>query len=151
MLYSTSNKRSAHCDLNDTFHTNAFSGRLWFLQGTHGPAQGTRLLSFSNPCVCQISSTSTIHLPPSASKVGFDEFLCDVLEVTTLCTTPPSLGGAALQLRPQLRHCVEPDQDFHKPTCLTVSFPAEPATERILDFDASRCEQQCTHQRFLDL
>ena len=46
-----------------------------------------------------------------------------------------------LQLRPQLRHCTEQDQDFHKPTCLTVSFPAATATERILDFDASRCER----------
>ena len=40
VLYSTSNKRSALCDLNDTFHTNAFSDRLSFLQGTHRPAQG---------------------------------------------------------------------------------------------------------------
>ena len=114
MLYSTSNKRSALCDPDNAFHTVAFSGRFSFLGVAHVPAQGKHHLLFSSPCVCQISNTSSIHLLPNASKVGLDEFLCDVFEVTaplrcTLCTTLPSLGDAILQLRPQLQHCTEPD------------------------------------------
>ena len=115
------------------------------LAATHVLAQEKHHLSFPNPCGCQTSNTSTFHLLPNASKVGLDESLCDVFEVTaslrcTLCTTLPSHGDAASQLRPQLRHCNEPDQDFRKLTCLSVSFPAATATERILGFDVSHCE-----------
>ena len=102
VLYSTSNKRSALCDPDNAFHTDAFSGRFSFLGLAHLPAQGKHHLSFSSPCVCQISNTSTTHLLPNASKVGLDEFLFDVFEVTaplrcTLCTTLLSLGDAVLQ------------------------------------------------------
>ena len=83
---------------------------------------------------------------PSAFKVGLDEFLCDDFKVTaplrfTLCTTLPSLGDAVSQLLPQPLHCTEPDQDFRKPTCLSVPFTAATATERILDFDVGHCQQ----------
>ena len=110
-------------------------------------AQGTHHLSFSNPCVCQISNTSTIHLLPSASKVGLDlmKFSAMLFKLTaplrcTFCTTLPSLGDAAWRSRPQLQHCTEQDQDSHKSICLTVSFTTATATERILDFDVSHCE-----------
>ena len=63
------------------------------------------------------------------------------------------VGGerdAVSQLRPQLRHCTEPDEDFRKLKYLSVSFPAATATERILGFDVCNCELQCIHQRFLE-
>ena len=90
-------------------------------------------------------NTSTIHLLPNASKVGLDEFLCDVFDVTappqcTPCMTLPSHGDAVSQLRPTLRHCTEPDQDLRKLSCRSVSFPTTTATERILGFDVSHCE-----------
>ena len=126
VLYSTSNKRSNLCNPDNTFHTNAFSGRFSFLK-QHVQAQETHHLSFSNPCVCQLSNTSATHLLPNASKVGLDEIF-------------PSHGGATSQLHPQLRHCTEPDLDFRKLTCLSVSFPTATATERILGFDVCHCE-----------
>ena len=98
VLYSTSNNCSTLCDPDNTFHTNAFSGRFSFLEATHVPAQEKHHLSFSNPCVCQISNTITIHLLPNVSKVGLDV------------------------------------------SCLSVSFPAATATEKILGFDVSHCE-----------
>ena len=54
VLYSTSNKRSTLCDPNNTFHTNAFSGRFSFLkQQTCGPKKNTtfhsRTLVFARP------------------------------------------------------------------------------------------------------
>ena len=109
VLYSTSNKRGTLCDPDNTFHTNAFSGSFLVLESTHVPVQEKHHLSFSNPCACQISSTSTIHLLPNVSKVGLDESLCDVFEVTapprcTPCTTLLSHGDAVSQLRPPLRH-----------------------------------------------
>ena len=136
VLYSTSNKRSTLCGPDNTFHTNAFSGRF--------SAQEKHHLSFSNPCVCEISNTSTIHLLPNASEVGLDESICDVFEVTvpprcTLCTTLPSHGDTASQLRPPLRHCTEPDQDLRKLSYQSGFFPAATATERILGFDISHC------------
>ena len=126
------------------FHTNAFCGRFAFLK-QHTWAQEKHHLSFSNPCVCQTSNSNTIRLLPNASKVGLDDSLCDVFEVTaplrcTPCTTLPSHGDAVSQLRPQLRHCTEPDQDFRKLTCLSVFFPAATATERILDLYECHCE-----------
>ena len=156
VLCSTSNNRCAFCGPNDTLSYERLQRSLLVLEVTHGLDQGTHHLSFWNPCVCQISNTSTIHLLPNASKVGLDECLCDVFEVTaplrcTLCTTLPSLGDAALQPRPQLQHCIEQDQDSHKSTCLTVFFPAAAATERNLNFDGSRCERWCNHRRFLEL
>ena len=145
---AASHKRRTLCDPLSTFHTNAFSSRLAFLkQHTCRPREHTTFHSRT----FVVSNTSTIHL--LASKVGLDEFLCDVFEVTaplrcTLCTTLPSHGDAALQLRPQFRHCTEPDQDFRRQTCPSVSFPA--GTERILDFDAGHCEPWCIRQRFLN-
>ena len=146
VLCSTSNKRNTLGDQDNTFHTKAFSGRFSFLkQHTRRPKEHTtfhsRTLAFAR---------SPIHLLPNASKNGLDEFLCDVLKVTvplrcTLCTTLPSHGHAVLQLRPQLRHCTEPDQDFHKLTCLTVSFPAATATEKILEIDANHFDPLCIH------
>ena len=69
----------------------------------------------------------------NASKVGLDDFLCNVFGVTalppcTLCPTLLSFGDPALQPRPQLRHGTEQDQDSDKSTCLTVSVPAATAT-----------------------
>ena len=123
---------------------------------THGLDQRTHHLSFWNPCVCKISTTNTIHLLHNASKVGLAVLFCAFFEGTAPprcapCTTFPSLGDAVLQPRPQLQHRTEPDQDSHKSTCLKVSVPAAAATERILDFGAGRCEQQCSHRRFLEL
>ena len=156
VLCSTSNKRSALCDPDNTFHTNAFSGRFSFLNQHTCRPKKKHHFSFSNPCVCQISNTSTIHLLPNVSKVGLDESLCDVFEVTALprctpCTTLPSHGDAVSQLRPPVRHCIGPDQDLRKLSCLLVSFPAATATGRVLGFDVSHCELQCIHQRFLEL
>ena len=145
MLYSTSNKRSTLCDPDNPFHTNAFSGRFSFLnQHTCRPKKDTTFHS-RTLCVCQISNTSTIHLLPNVSKVGLDESLCDVFEVTapppcTPCTTLPSQRDGVSQLRPPLRHCTEPDMDLRKLCCRSVSFPAATATERILGFNASLCE-----------
>ena len=114
-------------------------------ESTHVPAQEKHHLSFSNPCVCQISNTSTIHLLPNVSKAGLDESLCDVFEVTapprcTPCTTLLSHEDAVSQLRPPLRHCTELDQDLRKLSCRSVSFPTTTATERNLSFDVSHCE-----------
>ena len=128
--HSTPNKGCS--DPNDTFHPNAFTGRFSFSEVTHRLDQGTRHLSFWNRCFCQVFNTSTIHLPSNASKVGVDDFVCDVNEVTAhlRCTPCLSHGDAALQPRPQLQHCTEQRNDFHKSTCLTVSFAAAPAAER---------------------
>ena len=87
------------------------------LESIRVPVQEKHHLSFSNPCVCQISNTNTIHL-------------CDVFEVTapprcTPCTTLPSQGDAVSL------------------SCLSVSFLAATATEKILSL--------CIHQRFLEL
>ena len=142
VLYSTSNQRSTLCDPDNTFHTNAVSGRFSFLkQHGRGPKENTTFHSRT-----LVFARSPIPAPftccPVPPRSG-DELLCDVFEVTaplrcTLCTTLPPHGDAVLQLRPQLRHYTEPDQDFRKLTCLSMSFPAAIATERILDFDASR-------------
>ena len=116
------------------------------LEPIYVPVQEKHQLSFSNPCVCQISSTNTIHLLPNVSKVGLDdESLCDVFEMTappryTPCTTLPSHGDAVSHLRPQVRHCTEPDQDLRKLSCLSVSFLAATATEKIIGFVVSHCE-----------
>ena len=145
VLHSTPNKKSTLCDPDNTFHTNAFSGRFSFLNQYTCRYQEKHHLSFSNPCVCQISNTNTIHLLPNVSKVGLDESLCDVFEMTapprcTPCTTLPSHGDAVSQHRPPFRHCTEPDQHLRKLSCLSVSFPAATATEKITSFDVSHCE-----------
>ena len=62
MLYSTPNKRSTLCDPDNTFHTNAFSGRFSFLNQYTCRSKKNTIYYFSNPCVCQISNTSNIHL-----------------------------------------------------------------------------------------
>ena len=54
VLYSTSNKRNTLCDPDNTFHTNAFSGRFSFLnQHTYRPKKNTtfhsRALVFARP------------------------------------------------------------------------------------------------------
>ena len=138
LLHNTPNKRSTLCDPDNTFHTNAFNGRF----------------SFLNQYTCQSKKNTTFHsrtlgharfpIPapftccPNVSKVGLDEFLCDVFEVTVLpqctpCMTLPSHGDAVSQLRPPIQHCTERYQDLR---------------ERIHGFDASHCELQCIHQRF---
>ena len=133
------------CVPDNTFHTNAFSGRFSFLkQHTCRLQKNTtfhsRTLVFARPPI-----PAPIHPLPDASKVGLDESLCDVFEVTapdrcTPCTTLLSHGDAVSQLRPPLRHCTEPGQDFRKLTCLSMSFPVATATETILGFDVSHCE-----------
>ena len=63
VLYSTSNKRS-------TFLSYERLQRSFLvLEATLVPAQEKHHLSFWSPCVCQTSSTSTIHLLPNDSKV----------------------------------------------------------------------------------
>ena len=96
VLYTTSNGRSTLCDPDNTFHANAFSGRFSFLKEHTCWPKKKHHLSFSNPCVCQTSNTSPIHLLPNSSEVGLDESLCDVFAVTAPlrcapCTTLPSL------------------------------------------------------------
>ena len=116
VLCSTPNKRRTLCDPDNTYHTNAFSGRFSFLNQYTCWSKKNHFSS-RNLCVCKISNTNTIHLLPNASKVGLDEVLCDVFEVTvpsscTPCMTLPSHGDAVSQLRPPIQHCTEPDQDL---------------------------------------
>ena len=82
---------------------------------------------------------------PMPPKSGLMNLFATFFEVTaplrcTPCTALPSHRDAVSQLRPQFRHCTEPDQDFRKLTCLSVSLPAATATERVLGFDVSHCE-----------
>ena len=84
VLYSAPNKRSSLCDPDNTFHTNAFSGRFSFLKQHTCPPREKHHLPFSNACVCQTYNTSTIHLLPDAPKVGHDESLCAFSECQLL-------------------------------------------------------------------
>ena len=133
------------CHPDNTFHTNAFTGRFSFLkQHTCRPKKNTtlhfRTLVFARPPVPAPFTCCLI-----VSKVGLDESLCDVFEVTapprcTPCTTLLSHRDAVSQHRPPVRHSTEPDQDPRKLSCLSVSFLAATTSEKILGFDVSHCE-----------
>ena len=104
------------------------------LEVTHVPVQENTTFH-SRTLVFAISNTNTSHLMPNASKVGLDESLCDVFEVTAplrcaLCTT---LHSETLLCSFVHNFSTEPDQDFRKLYCL--SFPGATATEIILGFD----------------
>ena len=64
------------CHPDNTFSYERLQQSFLVLESIHVPVQEKHHLSFTNPCVCQISNTSTTHLLPNVSKVGHDEFLC---------------------------------------------------------------------------
>ena len=111
-VFSDSEMKDKCCTAHRTREVFSVTQRTPFIRtlsavvsrsSSNARAHGTHHLSFSNSCVCQNSSTSTIQLHPNAFKVGLDEFLCDVFEVTaplrcTVCTTLPSLGDAQIRI-----------------------------------------------------
>ena len=102
-LFSDSERERKCCTAHRTREVPSVIRTTPFIRNTRDGPNKTPL--FSNLCVCQISNTNTIHLLPNVSKVGLDELLCDVFDVTvpprcTPCATLPSHGDAVSQLRP---------------------------------------------------
>ena len=118
MLYSTSNK-STLCDPDSTFSYARHQRSFLVLESTHVPAQEKHHLSFSNPCVCQISNTSTIHLLPNASKRSKWQLLLDVRFVRLFLHSKTLLRSLIHNFTTALSQI----KIFTKRLCLTVSLP----------------------------